>query len=218
MPGEVADIALMTDGLGLPDSSARTAVSSVASMIERAKAGDAAAFEQMIDCYQRKVISTAWRILGNREDARDAAQEVFLRVYKYLGGFRADQDFAAWLYRIIINVCRDQMRKRGRPDQFTSFEFEQELGNFDARASNDDVEAAAIRSQQQAMIARALETLSRKERAAIVLRDLEGLTTEQVARVLGSTQTTVRSHISSARAKIKKFRDRTLAGVRPTMK
>jgi RNA polymerase sigma-70 factor (ECF subfamily) len=218
MPGEVAEIALMTDSLGLPDSTARTAVSSVASMIERAKAGDPAAFEQMIDCYQRKVISTAWRMLGNREDARDAAQEVFLRVYKYLGGFRVDQDFAAWLYRIIINVCRDQMRKRGRPDQFTSFETEQELGNFDAQASSEDVEAAAIRSQQQAMIAKALATLSKNERAAIVLRDLEGLTTEEVARVLGSSQTTVRSQISSARAKIKKFRDRALTGTRPTTK
>ena len=214
MPGEVAEIALMTDSLGLPDSSARTAASSVASMIERAKAGDPAAFEQMIDCYQRKVISTAWKMLGNREDARDAAQEVFLRVYKYLGGFRVDQDFAAWLYRIIINVCRDHLRRRGRPDQFTSFELEHELGNFDAHASNEDIEGAAIRSQQHAMIVQALDTLSKKERAALVLRDMEGLTTEEVARVLGSTQTTVRSHISSARAKIKKFRDRALTGVR----
>lgn len=214
MPGEVAEIALMTNSLGLPDSSARTAVSSVASMVERAKAGDPAAFEEMIDCYQRKVISTSWRMLGNKEDARDAAQEVFLRVYKYLGGFRVDQDFAAWLYRIIINVCRDHMRKRGRPDQFISFEAEHELGNFDAHASNEDIEGAAIRSQQQAMIVQALDTLTKKERAAIVLRDMEGLTTEEVARVLGSTQTTVRSHISSARAKIKKFRDRALTGVR----
>jgi RNA polymerase sigma-70 factor, ECF subfamily len=214
MPGEVAEIALMTDSLGLPDRSARTAASSVASMIERAKAGDPAAFEEMIDCYQRKVITTSWRMLGNKEDARDAAQEVFLRVYKYLGGFRIDQDFAAWLYRIIVNVCRDQMRKRGRPEQFTSFEFENEIGNFDARASDDDVEAAAIRSQQQALIAQALDTLSKKERAAIVLRDLEGLTTEEVARALGSSQTTVRSHLSSARAKIKKFRDRALARTR----
>ena len=210
MPGEVAEIALMTDSLGLPDSSARTAASSLASMIERAKAGDAAAFEEMIDCYQRKVLTTSWRMLGNREDARDAAQEVFLRVYKYLGGFRTDQDFGAWLYRIIVNVCRDHLRKRGRPEQFTSLEAEQELGSFDAHASGDDIEASAIRSQQQALITQALDTLTKKERAAIVLRDLEGLTTEEVARALGSSQTTVRSHISSARAKIKKFRDRAL--------
>src|SRR6476619_7456518 len=121
MPGEVADIALMTDSLGSRDISPKTAAPSSASAVERAKAGDSAAFEELIDCYQRKVLTTAWRMLGNREDAHDAAQEVFLRVHKYLKGFRSDQDFAAWLYRIIVNVCRDHLRKRST-HQFASFE------------------------------------------------------------------------------------------------
>ena len=210
MPGEVADIALMTDSLGLRDISSKTAALSSASVVERAKAGDSAAFEELIDCYQRKVLSTAWRMLGNREDAHDAAQEVFLRVHKYLKGFRSDQDFAAWLYRIIVNVCRDHLRKRGNPYQFASFESEREDGAFDALRSGEDVEANAIKSQQRALIADALDTLPAKERAALVLRDLEGLSTEEVARVLGSSQTTVRTQISSARAKIKQYRDRVL--------
>ena len=211
MPGEVAEIALITDNLGLPDSPARGRESET---FERAKSGDVAAFEQIFDRYQRKVLLTAWRILGNREDARDAAQEVFLRVYKYLGRFRSDQDFAAWLYRIIVNVCRDHARKRGRRDQFTSYETEHRLGSFDSMASGEDVEASLLRSQQQALIADALDSLSVKERAAIVLRDLEGLTTEEVARALGSSQTTVRSQISTARSKIKKFKDRALSRTR----
>jgi RNA polymerase sigma-70 factor (ECF subfamily) len=210
MPGEVAEIALMTDSLGLTDSSAKGAPSSLAPVIARAKAGDADAFEQLVECYQRKVLATAWRMLGNQEDSRDAAQEAFLRVYKYLGGFRPDQDFGAWLYRIVVNVCRDQRRKRGSRDQFTSFEMEEELGNLKALSSREDLEAAAILSQQQAMIAEALGSLSKKERSAIVLRDLEGLTTEEVARVLGSSQATVRSQISSARAKIKQYRERVI--------
>lgn len=210
MPGEVADIALMTDSLGLRDISSKTAASSTAPAVERAKAGDPAAFEELIDCYQRKVLSTAWRMLGNREDARDAAQEVFLRVHKYLSGFRSDQDFAAWLYRIIVNVCRDHMRKRASHHQFASFESEREAGTLEALASSEDVEANAIKSQQRALIAEALDTLPTKERAALVLRDLEGLSTEEVARVLGSSQTTVRTQISSARAKIKQYRDRVL--------
>jgi RNA polymerase sigma-70 factor (ECF subfamily) len=207
MPGEVAEIALITDNLGLPDSPARGRESET---FERAKSGDVAAFEQIFDRYQRKVLLTAWRILGNREDARDAAQEVFLRVYKYLGRFQSDQDFAAWLYRIIVNVCRDHARKRGRREQFTSYEAEHRQGSFDSMASAEDVEASLLRSQQQAMIAEALDSLSVKERAAIVLRDLDGLTTEEVARALGSSQATVRSQISTARAKIKKFKDRAL--------
>lgn len=210
MPGEVADIALMTDSLGLPDSSSNTAALLSASAVERAKAGDSAAFEALIDCHQRKVLSTAYRLLGNREDAQDAAQEVFLRVHKYLRGFRSDQDFAGWLYRIIINVCRDHIRKRGDRHHLASIESEREAGALETLASGDDVEANAIKSQQRAMIAQALSTLSTKERAALVLRDFEGLSTKEVARVLGSSQTTVRTQISSARAKIKQYRDRVL--------
>ena len=75
MPGEVADIALMTDSLGLRDISSKTGELSSASVVARAKAGDPAAFEELIDCYQRKVLSTAWRMLGNREDAYDLTQD-----------------------------------------------------------------------------------------------------------------------------------------------
>jgi RNA polymerase sigma-70 factor, ECF subfamily len=210
MQCEVAQIALMTDNLGLCDSPSNSLAPSLTSLIERAKAGEPAAFEQLIDHHQRKVLSTAWRLLGNREDARDAAQEVFLRVHKYLKSFRTDQDFAAWLYRIIVNVCRDHARKHGGRHQFASFESERDAGSFEELASNDDVESNAIRSQQRELVAEALATLSNKERAALVLRDLEGLSTKEVAQALGSTQTTVRTQISSARAKIKLFRDRAL--------
>lgn len=214
MPGEVADIAVMTDSLGLPDSSSKTAALLSASAVERAKAGDAAAFEVLIDCHQRRVLSTAFRLLGNREDAQDAAQEVFLRVHKYLSGFRSDQDFAAWLYRIIVNVCRDHIRRRGGGHQFSSFESEREAGTLESLASEENVEANAIRSQQRAMIAEALGALSTKERSALVLRDFEGLSTLEVARILGSSQTTVRTQICSARAKIKQYRDRALKQTR----
>ena len=208
MPGEVAEIALMTEGLRLSETSGRAADSTLAAIVERAKQGDPSAFEQIIDCYQRKVMTTSWRMLGNQEDAQEAAQEVFLRAYRYLSGFKPDQDFGGWLYRIIVNVCRDYARKRGSRHQFASFEGEREAGTFESLASDEDVEANAIRSQQRALIAEALDTLSTKERAALVLRDLEGLSTEEVARILGSSQTTVRSQISAARTKIKQYRDR----------
>lgn len=214
MPCEVAQIALMTDNLGLCDSPSNSAAPSLTSLIERAKAGESAAFEQLVDHHQRKVLSTAWRMLGNREDARDAAQEVFLRVHKYLKSFRTDQEFAGWLYRIIVNVCRDHARKHGNRHQFASFESERDAGAFQELVSNEDIETNAIRSQERAMVAAALATLSNKERSALVLRDLEGLSTKEVAQALGSTQTTVRTQISSARAKIKLYRDRALIRAR----
>ena len=209
MSSEIAETFGMTNSLGFGDAPERND-SSLASLIERVKAGESAAFEQIITCYQRKVISTAWRMLGNEDDARDAAQEAFLRAFKYLGSFKPDQDFAGWLYRIVVNVCRDHGRKRNQHERFSSYEAEREMGNLDSLASGENVEAAAIKSQERAMIEEALSTLSKKERAALVLRDLEGLATEEVARILGSSQATVRSQVASARAKIKLYRDRAL--------
>ena len=210
MAGDFAGVALMTEYPRFDEGSGDRSGAAIASVIELAKDGDSYAFEQLITSYQHRVVATAWRMLGNQEDARDAAQEVFLRVYRHLRKFRSGEDFSAWLYRITINVCRDVHRRRGPQDRFASFESELELGNLPDGANADDVEAAAILSQEQAIIASALDTLSPKEREALVLRDLEGLSTEEVARILGSSATTVRSQICSARAKIKLYRDRLM--------
>ena len=210
MASVAADIALMNENLKLSESSTDGRTVSITSLVDRAKAGESVAFDEIIILYQNRVFSTAWRLLGNREDARDAGQEVFLKVFKHLSKFKTEKDFSAWLYRIIVNVCYDISRKRGPRDQVSSFETEREQGNLEHIASPEDLEAAAIKAQEQAIILRALKFLSEKERAAVVLRDIEGLSTEEVAHILGSSQTTVRSQISSARAKIKLFCDRLL--------
>jgi len=172
-------------------------------LIERAAAGDAAAFEQIMIHSQQRVMAMTWRILGNEADARDASQEVFLRVYKYLGRFKQDQDFFAWLYQITVNVCRDIGKKRRQDSaRFMS------LGTGDDEvfaepAAPKDAEEDYLRTQERELVARAIATLPHKERASIVLRDVEGLSTEEVARIMKSSSTTVRSQISSARKKIK---------------
>jgi len=212
MASEVAEITLMTDSFSFGEAT-KSADAAFAALVERAREGHSAAFEQIVIRYQRKVLATAWRMLGNQDDARDAAQEVFLRAFKYLGSFKADQDFAGWLHRITVNVCRDAGRKRNQT-AFTSFEDERDSGSFDRAASDENLEAAAIRSEQRAMVADALNTLTKKERAALVLRDLEGLSTEEAARILGTSAATVRSQVSAARAKIKQFHERLLRRTR----
>ena len=214
MPNKVAEIALMTDRL-VPGEAAAERTASFALLIEQACAGDQAAFEQIMIRSERRVVRVAWRILGNEDDARDAAQEIFLRLYKHLHRFKREQDFDAWLYRITINVCRDIWRKRrklGGSREWTSLETERELGSLETLVSSDDAEAATLLAQMREMIRRALETLPEKERVALVLRDLEGLSTEEVARVLGTRPATVRSQISMARQKIKLYCDRVLRG------
>jgi RNA polymerase sigma-70 factor, ECF subfamily len=204
--GEVIKIALMTDKLG---SIGETADEGAMTLMARAKAGDAAAFDQIIISQQHRVIALAWRLLGNQDDARDAAQESFLRVYKNLNKFDPTKDFSGWLYRIVVNVCRDIARKRKRIDH-ASLEAEFEAGKLREPASAHDTETSAMLSQEHALIARALASLTERERTAIVLRDFEGFSTEEVARILGTRPATVRSQICSARSKLKTCRDRWL--------
>ena len=190
--GEIADEKLLTN-----------------SLILRAQQGDLQAFDQIMIRQQRRVMTLAWRMLGNKEDARDAAQEVFIRVYQNLSKVDPDRDFSGWIYRITINVCRDLAKTRSRNSQL-SLEEGIESGSLAEPISTDNTESMAIYNQEQMIIARALATLTEKERAAIVLRDLEGLPGDEVARILGSSPTTVRSQISSARSKIRLFRERWL--------
>jgi len=207
MPGDVAEIARLIEEPGVSVTCERGCESGLGRIIERARQGDAAAFDDVMIHYQRRVVNTARRMLGNQEDARDAAQEVFLRLFKYLKSYKQGQDFDGWLYRIVINVCRDLARKRP-PTAISSCEAERGFRKLDDIAATGDIEDQAIQSQHRSIVAEALATLSTKEREALVLRDLEGFSTEEVAKLLGSSQTTVRSQVCSARRKIKLFKDR----------
>ena len=179
---------------------------SLALLIERAAAGDATAFEQIMISSQQRVMAMSWRMLGNEADARDASQEVFLRVYKYLGRFKQEQDFFAWLYRITINVCRDILKKRRQQSEpIVSIAADVDEDALEIPAADDDAEQTLIHAQQRELVSRAIATLPHKERASILLRDVEGLSTEEVARILKSSSTTVRSQISSARRKIRDY-------------
>ena len=194
----------------LPENVSTQVPGSLARLIERAAAGDMAAFEEIMKHSEQRVMRMTWGMLGNEADARDAAQEVFLRVYKYLGRFKQDQPFFAWVYQITINVCRDIAKKRQQYNtQFTSLE----NGDNEAAYISDDqadAEETLIRGQERELIMKAIATLPERERAAILLRDLEGLSTDEVAHVMRSTATTVRSQISSARQKIRVYCGRYL--------
>jgi RNA polymerase sigma-70 factor (ECF subfamily) len=189
---ETGDQAVMieSDGPCLP----------LADLVARARAGDVQSFEELMILHQRYVFRSAYRILGHVEDAQDAAQEVFFRLYKYLHRFDTSKSLTPWLYKMTVNVCHDIARKR----QYT----------IDTNQINEQLVAAVDESidltAERKTMALALKTLSEKERAAIVLRDIEGLSTREVAQILGSTETTVRSQISRARIKLKEYRDRIL--------
>jgi RNA polymerase sigma-70 factor, ECF subfamily len=207
MSGDLLHAALMPSDVAFDERPADPETT-FAQLAARARAGDAEAFDRLMILTQRKVVATAWRMLGNREDARDAAQETFLRAFKYLDRYDQRQDFQGWLHQITVNVCRDAVRKRG--GSMAPHDAERELEALESVAAGDDTEAAVLRAQERAIVARALASLPEKERAALVLRDLENLSTEEVARRLGSRPVTIRSQICSARMKVRKYCERIL--------
>lgn len=203
VPSGAHDMALAIEIL-LPGTALTQNQPALTRLIERAAAGDSVAFEQIMIHSQQRVMAVTWRILGNEADARDASQEVFLRVYKYLKRFKQDQDFFSWLYGITINVCRDLAKKRQRhSDRFQSLSDDAGAATMAMPAEQQNAEEALLRTEERDLVGRALATLPYKERASIVLRDVEGLSTEEVAQIMNSSATTVRSQISSARKKIK---------------
>ncbi len=171
--------------------------------VAAARAGDLAAFELVMRQHERLVLATALRLTGNLEDAKDISQEVFLKLYRNLAKVEAPGALPAWLYRVTVNACHDLRRRHPASAPV-------ELAEAVAAIGNDPQEGAA-ETERRRVLELSLRLLSEKERAALVLRDLEGLSTEEVAHVLGSSAATVRSQVSKARAKVHDFVERYFA-------
>src|SRR5205085_2589518 len=162
-------------------------------ILERAATGDVSAFEQVMLRTERSVMVTARRMLGNPADAEEAAQEVFLRVYKYFHRFDRTKPFEPWLYRLTINVCNDIASRRPRASEEIPCDEHEPVAD-----SRDPLDALHV-DEQRRLVQSALSSLPEKQRAAVVLRDLQGLSTAEVADSLNVSEATVRSHLSAAR-------------------
>jgi RNA polymerase sigma-70 factor (ECF subfamily) len=155
--------------------------------------GREAAFEDLLCANEKRVLRTAWRLLGSLEDAKDAAQEVFLKLHKHFE--RIDlSSVDAWIYRTTVNVCMDQHRRR-RPEGDLE---------FDPPAPATQQSGLEL-DERKRRLERAIRRLPEKERAALVLREIEGLETAKVAEILGVTDATVRSQVASAKTKLKEW-------------
>lgn len=155
-------------------------------------------FDQLLIAHERMVVGTAFRILGRMEDAQDAAQEVFLRLHRHLDTIESEPK--AWLYRVTVNVCNDFFRRR----VVTA-----ELDTAHADPSPGPDHALSM-DERKRLLMEGLQTLPERERAAVVLREIEGLSTREVAEILGIEEVTVRSQISVARVKLAKYVQRAV--------
>lgn len=159
-------------------------------LVNRSCAGDLDAFEDLVRIHQDRIYNLAYRITGNHEDANDAAQDAFVRAYQALSGFRRDAAFSTWLYRIATNAALDLVRRRPAipPVELPA-----------DQPSAADPAADVHRREVRRRVHAAVGHLPAEYRAVVVLRDLQGLAYEEIARVLHIPIGTVRSRLSRGR-------------------
>lgn len=181
-------------------------------LIKRIKTGDQRAFKLLVERYQRKVYAVALGMLKDKEEAMDVSQEAFVRVYKYLDYFKADSSFYTWLYRITVNLSIDVIRKkramRGEPVEFDeTMEMdtsEAHLGSLGSRLGTNP-QKTALRRELATKIQDALEQVPEKHRAILLLREVEGMSYEDLSRTLEIPIGTVMSRLFHARTKVQKL-------------
>jgi RNA polymerase sigma-70 factor, ECF subfamily len=191
---------------------ARLGASAEEQFLERLKSGDAAAFNHLVLERSGDIYALLYRLTEDAEEARDLTQEVFLQAFRNIGGFRGEADLRTWLYRIAVNQARNRWRwwKRRRRDRTVSLDApagddrEDSFGAGLADASGRNPEQEALERERERALLTALRSLSRPYREVILLRDIEGLSYEDVALALDINVGTVKSRLSRGRAELRR--------------
>lgn len=175
-------------------------------LVEAFRRGDEKAFEELVRRYQRQVANIIYLTLGDREAIEDLTQEVFIRVYKSLARFEHDASVYSWIYRITVNLCIDEIRRRKIKRTislqfFSDHKLEQEKKFKDKATAADKV----LTEERRAMVREALQKLSPLHRAVIVLREYEDLSYNEIAKTLNISTQAVKSRIFRARDELRKL-------------
>ncbi len=177
-------------------------------LVEKVKSGDMAAFRELFDYYQKKVYLICFGMLRNHEDAMDMVQETFLKTYKSLQYFRYESNFYTWVYRIASNACLDFLRKKKRRGKSEPLAEDlkkdpEDTGREGAvLTSTDDPHRTVVSREVGARIEEAINSLPPDHRAIVMLREVEQLSYEEIAKTLGIRVGTVMSRLFYARKKL----------------
>lgn len=172
-----------------------------AELVKQAKQGELAAYELLVNRYQQKVANVISKFIKDRHEIQDVAQEVFIKVYRALPNFRGESSFYTWIYRIAVNTSKNHLVARSRRIQNTQVEFE----DAESFASNEDYrnldtpDAVYARGELEQTMSKAIAQLPEDLKAAIVLREVEGLSYDEIAAQMDCPIGTVRSRIFRAR-------------------
>jgi RNA polymerase sigma-70 factor, ECF subfamily len=171
--------------------------------IDRAKAGDEEAFEAIFQIYERQIYGFIYRMMGNAEDANDLTQECFIRAYKALPQTTTDLNISAWLHRIASNACLDVLRRRQRIRwmPWESHKHEHLLHG----KSLDEPESTALRTETQVQVQEVISRMSPRNRMALILREYEGMSCEDIGQIMGLSRSAVKSVLFRGREEFRKI-------------
>ncbi len=185
--------------------------------VQRVLDGDVNEYEKLVLEYQKNVYNLALRMTGNAEDAADMAQEAFIKAYNSLASYRGDSRFSVWLYRIVSNVCLDFLRARKRRQTVSLSVVDDEGEETELEISDESASPEKLleRSMTRDAVRRGLQELTPEYRQILILRELQGMSYDEIAETLGLESGTVKSRIFRARKKLCTFlvRDGNISGV-----
>lgn len=172
-------------------------------LVEEVLQGHHSSFERLLQPYRQGFLNMAYRITGDREDAREVCQDALLKIFKYLRSYKKGRSFKTWSFKILVNTSYDYLKekrkfKRAIDSQKTASIYEL-----------PQIEQKVWKSQMRQKIQSMLDILSPREKAVFLLRDSEGLSVKEASLVLGCSQISVRTHLSRARQKIKAHFEKT---------
>lgn len=167
-------------------------------LVERALRGSHSAFENLLRPYRNMMLSLAFRMTGDKEDAREVCQEAMMKVYKYLGKYQSGKSFKNWIYKIVAHSAFDILRNKKRMAKMhREFISTQTDGEFSP-------EKRLLNREIKTKLKMCLEKLPPKEKMVFLLRDVEGFSTKETTEILGGSLVSTRVHLSHARQKLRK--------------
>ena len=170
-------------------------------LIQRASKGDAEAFNTLMAQHERRMYAVALRMCANPEDAQDCLQEAMIRVYRAIADFKFQSTFSTWIYRITMNTCLDELRRRkSRPN--TSLDVLVDAG-WSPTDERETPEQHALRGEVRGRLSQFIQELPEDMRAAVVLRDIQGMAYDEIAEALDTNVGTIKSRISRGREKLR---------------
>ena len=164
-------------------------------LVARSRGGDLDSFNQLVLRWERPIYALAYRVIGREEDARDVAQETFLRAFRALGGFKGQSKFSSWLYRITLNLCRDWIRRERRTPIAQMPEGVDLVELAGETTPSESIEELVSRKQLSDAVAKAMALLPDEQRTAIILKEYHGLTFQEIADLLDCPLSTVKTRL-----------------------